>query len=176
MPAFEQVPIERFATPITVTVVGDTHLRTNLRPLPSPLVESLRACDLILHTGDVVSADVLAVFEQFGPVRAVFGNNDDRLLVASLPELRRFQFGRISAGMIHGHNLPGKTAQQVASLILGGHVDIVIYGHSHQPVNQWQDGWLLFNPGSPTDRRRQPRFSFGTLRIDDELEAKLHYF
>lgn len=176
MLAFEHVPIECFATPITVTVVGDTHLRTSLRPLPNPLVESLRASDLILHTGDFVSAEVLEVFEQLAPVRAVFGNNDDLQLLASLPEIRLFQFGRFRAGMIHGHNLPGKTARQVASTILGGRVDLAIFGHSHQPVNQWQEGWLLFNPGSPTDRRRQPRFSFGVLTISDELGAELRYF
>lgn len=176
MLAFEAVPVEEFDAPITITVIGDTHLRTVLHSLAAPVMESLKSCNLILHTGDVVHAEVLEWFEQFAPVRAVVGNNDGRDLVATLPEMRRFQFGRFSAGMVHGHNLPGKTARQAVTAILGGRVDIAIYGHSHQPFNQWQEGWLLFNPGSPTDRRWQPHFSFGRLTIDQDIAAELIYF
>ena len=165
---------ERFATPLKVGVVADTHLGAEPRPLPEALVRELRRVDLILHAGDVCSAAALALFAEIGPpLRAVVGNNDSMALRDLLPRARRFQFGRFSAGMIHGDGFGRLTARQAAESIFAGQVDLGIFGHSHRPLCQRVDGLLLFNPGSALQRRWQPRHTLGILRIDEAIDAEI---
>ena len=167
---------EVFATPIVVGVVADTHLSAKPRALPEPLVEGLRCVDLILHAGDINTPEALRLFEALAPVRAVVGNNDVAALRRELPRRRDFQFGRFRAGLMHGHDVDCLTAHEAARRELAGTVDLAIFGHSHRSLCTWEDGTLLFNPGSPTQRRWEPRASFGIIRIDDSLRPELRFF
>lgn len=166
---------ERFATPLKIGVVADTHLGTTPRPLPPSLVEELRRVDLILHVGDVCSAAALQLFAEIGPpLRAVVGNNDSAALRNLLPRERRFQFGRFSAGMIHGDGFGRLTARQAAERVfLAEHVDLGIFGHSHRPLVERVAGLLLVNPGSALQRRWQPQHTLSILRIDDAIDAEI---
>ena len=130
-----------------LAIVSDTHLPRGSRRLPEACVERLRAADAILHAGDFVALDVLRELEALGPpVHAVHGNVDDAPLRARLH--RRF---------------PDAAA--------------VVFGHSHIPLHEADaDGFQIFNPGSPTERRRQPRHTMGMAtahegRLDFELIA-----
>jgi len=180
LPAPEPFPgIETFPTPITVGVVADTHLSARAAAragLPAPLVEGLRGVDLILHAGDVTSLEALALFEALAPVRAVYGNNEDAALHVRLPRIRYFRFGRFTAGLMHGHDVERMTARQAAEHTLSGRVDVAIFGHSHRPVCEWREGTLFFNPGSPTQKRWEPRYSYGIIRFTDTIEPELRFF
>ncbi|HET7035297.1 MAG TPA: YfcE family phosphodiesterase [Thermomicrobiaceae bacterium] len=166
--------LERFATPLKIGLVADTHLGIKPRPLPEALVRELRRVDLILHAGDICSAAALQLFAEIGPpLRAVVGNNDSAALHNLLPRELRFQFGRFSAGMIHGDGFGRLTARQAAEQAFAGRVELGIFGHSHRPLCQRVDGLLLVNPGSALQRRWQPHHTLGILRIGEAIDAEI---
>ena len=159
----------RYEQPLTIGVVGDTHVRPHgARRLP-PEVTDLFArfgVGLILHAGDVSTGAVLRELGRIAPVLAVVGNNDEPELVEALPESLEFAVGRFAFALLHGHR-GGRTARAAARRFLG-RVDCVVYGHSHIPKQEVEAGTLLFNPGSPTDRRWQTHFGLGLIRVETD--------
>src|SRR6266702_4261870 len=131
---------------VRVVVLADTHAPRRWRRCPPAVAEYLRGADLILHAGDVCTAGVLDELSGYAPVRVVRGNNDGPDVGRRARLRRRFPAARL-----------------------------VVFGHSHIPLDQAGDGIRIFNPGSPTDRRRQPQGTFGLLRIDDGrlVEARI---
>ncbi len=152
-----------------VVVVGDTHLPRFGRELPAPLTDALATADLILHAGDHTDPFVLERLEAFAPTDAVAGNNDPPELVSRLGFTRLVTVEEVRIGLTHGHLGPGRSTPERARRAFA-HADpavgAIAFGHSHQPMIERLDGglWLL-NPGSPTDRRRQPTFSFLVVEI-----------
>jgi len=165
-----------------VGLVADTHLPRFGRRLPEPLVDGLRAAgvDLILHAGDHTAAFVAELFAEIAPGEAVAGNNDPPELVERFGRRRVIQIGGgVRIGLVHGDLGPGRTTpERAARTFVGDEVDVVVFGHSHVPlVERLADGRLLVNPGSPTDRRRQPRCSWALLDVGrSSVEAKLRFF
>jgi putative phosphoesterase len=165
---------------ITVIAVSDTHLPRFGRALPDPLAVALRGADRILHAGDITEAFVLDLLEADGPTDAVAGNNDPPELRARLGEAKVVEIGGLRIGLTHGHAGPGPTTaerawRQFATVEPG--VDAIVFGHSHRPHIERRDGVWLLNPGSPTDRRREPTFSFLRISIaDGELVPELVTF
>lgn len=150
----------------SVIVIGDTHLPRFGRVLPTPLVEALQNTDRILHVGDITEPFVLDLLAAHAPIEAVAGNNDGPELVQRLGHTRIVVVEEARIGMTHGHLGTGRTTPERARLTFKGSVDAIAFGHSHQPmIGRVGDSWLL-NPGSPTDRRRQPVFSFLHLEVD----------
>ena len=150
-----------------VIIVGDTHLPRFGRTLPSPLVDALGSADRILHLGDHAAPFVLELLEAFAPTDAVAGNNDPPEMVARLGLTRTVEIEGTRIGMAHGHDGPGRTTPDRAFRTFvdaDPPVAVIAFGHSHQPMIEQRDGLWLLNPGSPTDRRRQPTFSF--LRVE----------
>ena len=149
-----------------VVVLADTHIRTgSSRRLPASVYEALDAADLILHAGDVVVRHFLDELNGFAPTVAVLGNNDADLL-GILPETRLFDVDGLAVAMVHDsgprQGREGRLRRRFPT------ADLVVFGHSHIPVNApGLDGQWLFNPGSPTDRRTQPAHTFGRLEISD---------
>ena len=156
-----------------VAVISDTHLPRGGRRLPDACVERLRASDLILHAGDVVSASVFEELEAFGPpVHAVHGNMDDAALRELLPETRVVDVSGLRVGMTHD---PGpRLGREERLLRRFPGCAAVLYGHTHEPqVARVGELWIL-NPGSPTERRRAPSHTMlmlevGEGRIEPEL-------
>ena len=147
-----------------LAVISDTHLPRGRRRLPDRCVEELRAADLILHAGDLVTAAVLDELEALGPpVRAVVGNVDEPALRDRLPEQRVVEAEGVRIGMVHDAG-PAKGRLRRMRLRFPG-TDAVVFGHSHIPLHEDEDGFQLFNPGSPTDRRRQPRHTMGLAEV-----------
>jgi putative phosphoesterase len=149
---------------VLIAAISDTHLPRGRRRLPDACLERLMSADLILHAGDVSTADVLREIEQIGPpVRAVHGNVDCAELRARLPEaleLRTPDGARIA--MVHDAG-PSKRRLERMRLRFPD-AAAVVFGHSHIPLHEERDGFQIFNPGSPTDRRRQPRHTMGIAR------------
>ena len=153
-------------------VLADTHLQgTSLRQgrrgrLLDTLWSRLAGADAILHAGDLLDASVLELLGETAPVHAVLGNND-RSLVGLLPLTRLVEIGGVSIGMIHDSGPAKGRARRMRRRF--PECDVVVFGHSHAPVNEiGEDGQILFNPGSPTQRRAQPVHTIGELRIAGE--------
>jgi uncharacterized protein len=149
-----------------VAVISDTHLPRGARRLPDACVARLRAADLILHAGDFAALEVLAAIEALGPpVAAVHGNIDAPDVVARLPAERVVDCDGVRVGMVHDAGpAHGRLERQRARF---GDCAAVVFGHSHIPLHETSaDGaFQLFNPGSPTDRRRQPHHTMGEATI-----------
>ncbi len=151
-----------------LVLIGDTHLPRFGRALPAPVTDALRATDLVLHAGDHTEPFVLEMLEALVPTIAVAGNNDSAELVARLGLARIVAVEEVRIGLTHGHAGPGRTTPDRA---VGAFADAdppvnaVAFGHSHQPMIERRDGVWLLNPGSPTDRRLQPSFSFLRLTV-----------
>ena len=166
---------ETFETPLTLAVISDTHFGVKRVQLPDEVLDALYRADLILHGGDFCSVEAYEMLRAIGPVRAVLGNNDVEALKMLLPLRREFQFGPFRAGMIHGHGFGRLAAREAAEQLFVGQYDLGIFGHSHRAYNEMHNGTILFNPGSPTNRRWEPQHSFGLIRIEDEIHAELRY-
>ncbi len=149
-----------------VGIISDTHI-PHFRQLPEALWVHFAGVELIIHAGDLSVLSVLAELETIAPVVAVQGNVEHEEVVLKLPIKREVVVGQCRIGIVHilGESARyAKTARREFPT-----ARVVVFGHSHNPYNQEHDGQLLFNPGSATDRRRQPTCSIGMLYIDDEI-------
>jgi putative phosphoesterase len=157
---------------IVIAILADTHLPRGRRMLPESCLARLRACDLILHAGDISTVGVLDELSTLGPtVLAVHGNVDELALRERLPAELEVELDGVSLAMTHD---AGPAKGRVARLRRRfPRADAVVFGHSHVPLHEVDDdGFQIFNPGSPTDRRRQPRHTMGLARV---LERKIAF-
>jgi putative phosphoesterase len=129
------------------------------------VAEHLRGADLILHAGDVCTADVLNELAVYAPVKAVLGNNDGPDVAAwGAPERLELELDGLAVAMVHDSGqAAGRTARMRRWF---PDAELVVFGHSHIPMDRTGDGVRIFNPGSPTDRRRQPHGTIGLLTIE----------
>jgi len=156
---------------LLLAIISDTHLPRGSRALPAECVERLRAADLILHAGDLVAADVLADLRSIGPpVEAVQGNVDDVEVRAQLPAARLVVAGAARIAMVHDAGPAGGRLARLRARFASAGADAVVFGHSHIPLHERDPatGFQIFNPGSPTDRRRQPTHTMGQARIGED--------
>lgn len=159
-----------------IGVLSDTHLREG-QYLPGFVWDIFEGVDLILHAGDIVRQEVITDLAVLAPVRAVRGNCDSWELT-DLPSRDIIDFGGLRIGLIHGNVGVGSTTPERAlNAFAAESVDIVVFGHSHQPFWGWINNILLFNPGSSTDKRREKYFSLGTIElINGQIAANHHFF
>ena len=143
-------------------VVADTHIPRRAGALPGDLLAHLEDADLILHAGDLMDPALLEELEAYAPVRAVRGNLDPP--DARLPETLEFDFGGARVAMIHDSG--SKRGRRNRMRRRFPEARVVVFGHSHIPFLEDEGELLLLNPGSPTDKRRQPRHTFGVLRAE----------
>lgn len=162
-----------------IGVVSDTHLPRFGRQLPPPLVRGLQRAhvDLIAHCGDLTEPLALHLFREIAPLVAVAGNNDGNALHRELGERTIIDAGELRLGVVHGHAGKGRsTPDRAFNAFTEEAVDAVLFGHSHIPYRARRDGVLLFNPGSPTDKRMNPAYSYGIIRIEDGRLRAQHRF
>ena len=147
-----------------LAIVSDTHLPRGSRSLPEACVERLRAADAILHAGDFVELSVLEELRALGPpVHAVRGNVDSAELQALLPAARVVKAAGARIAMVHD---AGPSSGRLARMRRRfPAVDAVVFGHSHIPLHEEDGGFAIFNPGSPTERRRAPRHTMGLATV-----------
>lgn len=147
-----------------VLVLADTHAPRRWKGVPEALLDPLRRCDLILHAGDVCVPDVLDELTAFAPVHAVLGNNDgDDVAAWGAPLQQQLELDGVRVAMIHIAGPKQGRGRRMGRRF--PEADIVVFGHSHMPVDMVEDGVHLFNPGSPTDPRREPMGSYGWLEL-----------
>ena len=149
-----------------IAVVADTHLPRGSRTIPDECVELMRSADLILHAGDFSVASVLEELRALGPpVAAVHGNIDSAEVRRLLPERQVVEAAGVRIGLVHDAG-PARGRLRRMRMAFPD-CDAVVFGHSHIPLHEEKDGFQIFNPGSPTDRRRQPRHSMGLAVVED---------
>ncbi len=152
-----------------LAIVSDTHLPRGGRALPEACLAHLRAADLILHAGDLSTLEVLEQLRALGPpVAAVHGNVDDERVRAALPAVRIVRAAGARIAMLHDAGAAaGRLARMRARF---PDADAVVFGHSHIPLHERDEagGFQIFNPGSPTDRRRQPVHTMGLAEAGED--------
>ena len=151
-----------------LAVISDTHMPRGARRLPDACVERLRSADLILHAGDFVTVGVLEEIEAIGPpVAGVYGNVDEPEMVMRLPGARVVEAEGARIAIVHDAGAAAGRLERMRRRFRDA--DAVVFGHSHIPLHEqdFDGGFQIFNPGSPTDRRRQPRHSMGVAHVAD---------
>jgi uncharacterized protein len=159
---------------VRVVVLSDTHAPRRWRSCPPRVAGHLRRADLILHAGDVCTAEVLDELSGYAPVRAVLGNNDGPDVAGwGAPPVLEFDVCGLPVAMVHDSGAAAGRAARLRRRFPGAR--LVVFGHSHIPLDQAAGQFRIFNPGSPTDRRRQPRGTIGLLRMSggELAEAKI---
>lgn len=160
------VGLQRKDAGMRVIVLSDTHAPRFWKSCPRALTAPLRDAELVLHAGDVCVPSVLDELAQFAPVRVVRGNNDGPDVAAwGAPDTAEFDLEGLSIAMIHGSGARGGRLQRMRRRFPGAR--LVIFGHSHIPCDEADDGLRILNPGSPTDKRRQPTGTFAVLDVVD---------
>jgi len=143
--------------------------------LPEPVKRELKLCDLLIHAGDFTGISFYHELNSITKLIAVHGNMDGIGITAQLPSSREFTIGGIRIGLTHG-TASGDTIIKDANSVFHD-CDVVIFGHSHLPVNREVNGVLMFNPGSPTDPRRAPGPSYGIITVEnDSFNARIVSF
>ncbi|WP_044336644.1 metallophosphoesterase family protein [Rossellomorea aquimaris] len=159
-----------------IIVVSDTHMPKIRRGLPEILKEDLKKSDLIIHAGDFQTLDVYNEFMEYGELVAVVGNVDDPDLQALLPQKRIIMKKGLKIGVVHGDGMGKTTEKRALEAFQPDEVDLIIFGHSHIPYSRYMKGVFLFNPGSPTDKRKLPYFSHGVLTIEDTWKIEHKFY
>lgn len=150
---------------VRVVVLSDTHAPRRWKGCPPAVATQLRRADLILHAGDVCTADVLAELAAFAPVRVVAGNNDGAEIAAwGATRALRLDLDGLPVAMVH--DAGPKTGRLARLHRRFPEARLVVFGHSHIPLDEHDDHVRIINPGSPTDRRRQPRGTIALLDVD----------
>ncbi len=157
-----------------LAVISDTHMPRGARAIPDACLEQCRGADAILHAGDLSAVSVLELLRALGPpVYAIHGNVDSDSVRHLLPGRLEREFGGVRVGMTH---VPGPAAGRLERLKKAfARCDAVIFGHTHMPEHHAAGGFQIFNPGSPTERRRAPAHTMGIATIaDGEIAFELH--
>lgn len=152
---------------LTLVAVADTHVPKRARDLPARVWAAIDAADVVVHAGDWVAPALLDEFEaRSARLVAVWGNNDGPELRRRLPEVARVTIDGLRIAVVH--ETGGRDGRERRADAAYPDVDVLFFGHSHIPWDTLsRRGLRLLNPGSPTDRRRQPHCTYLTVRIAD---------
>ena len=173
-PAREHHPVDgvgairfRGNMPTSLLLLADTHLPKRAKVLPDAVWAAVDAADVVVHAGDWVDEATLDALEaRAARLVGVFGNNDGPDLRARLPEVARFELDGLRFAVVH--ETGAATGRERRADEAFPDTDVLVFGHSHIPWDSVSPAGLrLLNPGSPTDRRRQPECTMMTARVED---------
>jgi putative phosphoesterase len=161
-----------------IVVVSDTHMPKMNKSLPGRLISELKSADAVIHAGDWTNLSVYQALVAFAPTYGVAGNNDGAEVIRKFGLRKLLEFEGQRIGVVHGHGAGKRmdTETRAIEAFRNVHLDALIYGHSHVPVLKRSGGMLVFNPGSPTDKRKQPLYSFGILQLAEGSLAARHIY
>ncbi|PTT21339.1 YfcE family phosphodiesterase [Microbacterium sp. HMWF026] len=161
--------------PTRLLLVADTHVPRRARALPDDVRRAAAAADLIVHAGDWVDESVLDELGGLGSLLGVWGNNDGPALRERLPEIARADIDGVRVAVVHETGAAAGREKRMDAAFPD--TDLLVFGHSHIPWDTTTPGGMrLLNPGSPTDRRRQPACTMMTLTLVDAgiHDVRLH--
>jgi putative phosphoesterase len=157
-----------------IAIISDTHMPRGARAIPEACLQRCREADVILHAGDLLDMPVLEMLRELGPpLHAIHGNVDSAAVRAVLPARLEIELSGVRIGMVHA---PGPANGRLAALRAAfPRCDAVVFGHTHMPEHAERDGFQIFNPGSPTERRRAPVHTMGAATIEaGRIAFELH--
>jgi len=148
-----------------LAIISDTHMPRGQRAIPAACLRRCREADHILHAGDLTDLSVLRQLQSLGPpVHAICGNVDNAAARAVLPGRLELALDGVRVGMVH---IPGPAEGRLSRLRAAFPAcQAVIFGHTHMPEHREHEGFQIFNPGSPTERRRAALHTMGSARIE----------
>ncbi|MCU1518556.1 MAG: phosphoesterase, family [Pseudarthrobacter sp.] len=152
--------------PLRLLLISDTHVPNRARDLPAQVWAAVESADVVLHAGDWVTAGLLDQFERRSRrLVGVYGNNDGAELRRRLPEQADVMLDGVRVAMVHETGPARGRGERAEALYPDA--DVLVFGHSHIPWDTITPrGLRLLNPGSPTDRRRQPVCTYMTAEVD----------
>lgn len=156
-----------------IGVIADTHLVKNPVELQNFLEENFQHIDLIVHCGDFKTLEILEVLRNFKKTIAVYGNNDGEDLRSVLNEKEIFSAAGFKIGVIHGHQGTGQlTVDRAYNSFKGEAIDLILFGHSHQPLFTGRFGQLMLNPGTLLRKRKERWYSYAIIDLGEKIEVK----
>lgn len=155
-----------------IGIIADTHIPEKANKIPEQIFEVFKGTDLIVHAGDLTELSVLMLLSKIAKVRAVSGNMDSPQVAKNLPQKDIIKIGGFSIGLVHGNGNPAYLLEFVKKQF-NQKLDVIIFGHSHQPFNEKREDTIFFNPGSPTDKLFSLYNSCGILELKDTITAKI---
>lgn len=159
-----------------IGVISDTHISDKTCELNAELLSALKGCGLIIHAGDLIDLCVLEELKKISKVEAVYGNMDSPAVRSLLQEKKIMDAGGKKICIMHGYGNPDNLLDLLKKNFSIEKPDIIIFGHSHVPMNEYVEGILFFNPGSVTDTVFAPYRSYGIIEVSDEgrINASIH--
>jgi len=154
---------------MNIGVISDTHSKA----LEKKVVDDLQKMDFIIHAGDIASKNFFDELKKINDIKAVYGNMDDGFLRSLLPRSQIITCGSFSIGIFHGAGHPDHLLDCVKEEFKNKKVDVIVFGHSHQPMNEKINGILFFNPGSATDTAFAPYRSYGVLSVSTTIQGRI---
>ena len=157
-----------------IGVISDTHIPERAKDIPQKILNEFKTVDMVIHVGDLSEPQVLEQLRSVcKDVRAVWGNMDPYEVRAILPQKEIIKVGKYKIGVMHGYGNPAYLADILKEEFKSDNVNLVIFGHSHQPFNEKKDNIWYFNPGSATDDTCAPYKSYGIIEINDGIATKI---
>lgn len=165
----------RYLNKMKIGVISDTHIPVTVSEVPGKLIKALEGCDLILHAGDLIELSVIESLEKISKVEAVYGNMDSAKVCSKLKDKKIINAGNKKIGLMHGYGDPDNLVSILKQEFSAQKPDIIVFGHSHRPMNEYIDDVLFFNPGSATDTVFAPYRSYGIIEISgNKIKARIH--
>lgn len=162
---------------IKIGIISDTHISKDLYKIDELLNKHLKNSDLIIHAGDFKNSKVIDIIEKQKKFIGVFGNNDGDQIKERVKEKEIITIMGYKIGIYHGHGNAKTTIDRAYEMFIDNKVDIIIFGHSHQPVIRTMNKILMLNPGSPTSKRKDRWYSYIILDLDKgHISAQIHFF
>jgi putative phosphoesterase len=153
---------------VRAVVLADTHVPRRARDLPPALWAAIEAADVVIHAGDWVTSALVHAIRERADLLGVYGNNDGDDVRALVPEVARATYGGVRVAVVHETGAAAGRERRMDAAY-GGTADLLVFGHSHIPWDTTTPGGLrLLNPGSPTDRRRQPTGTWVEATFDGD--------
>jgi uncharacterized protein len=162
---------------IKIGIISDTHLSKDIYKMNVLLKKYLKEVDLVIHAGDFKSSKVIELIKAHKKFAGVWGNNDGTAIKSEVKEKEIIKLGGYKVGIYHGHGEGKSTIDTAYNMFKEDKVDIIIFGHSHQPIIKTIHKTLMLNPGSPTSKRKERWYSLIILELDDDcINAQIKFF
>jgi len=156
-----------------IGVISDTHIASKSEHVPGIILDVFKQMDMVIHAGDMVDLRVIEEIKSVCPrIVAVVGNMDQDAVRKRYPEKEIIEIAGYRIGVMHGCGSPLNLVELLKNAFKEDKPDIIVFGHSHRPMNEFVDGVLFFNPGSATDFTAEYN-SYGIIEISKEINARI---
>jgi len=158
---------------VKIGVISDTHIVNKSEHLPGIILDVFKQMDMVMHAGDMVDLKVIDELKSTCPkIVAVSGNMDQEAVRKKYPEKEIIEISGYRIGIMHGSGPPSNLITVLKDAFKADRLDIIVFGHSHKPMNEFIDGVLFFNPGSATDFTAEYN-SYGIIEINEGINARI---